>query len=150
MPIAGINISSVNVKRNANIAGSYQVNCNTSVKEVKEQDLPQVKKKALSLPVEFSTVYSDDSGKSLAEITVTGDVLFLDEKNEQILKDWKGDKKIPEELTVQIVNVLMRDVLTRTIQLTDFLRLPMPIPMPSFVTNQPEQKQEKKEISKSK
>ncbi len=144
MPIAGINISSVNVKRNANIAGSYQVNCNTSVKEVKEQDLPQVKKKALSLPVEFSTVYSDESGKSLAEITVVGDVLFLDEKNEQILKEWKDGKKIPEELTVQIVNALMRDVLTRTIQLTDFLRLPMPIPMPSFVANPTEQKQEKK------
>lgn len=144
MPVAGINITSVNIKRNANFAGQYQMNCNTSVKEVNEQDMPQLKKKGLSLPVEFNAVYSDDGGKTLAEIIVVGDVLFLDEENERILKEWKDGKKIPETLTVQIVNVLMRDVLTRTIQLTDFLRLPMPIPMPSFVANQPEQKQEKK------
>ncbi len=136
MPIAGINITSVNIKRSENFAGEYQMNCNASIKDVKEQDLPQIKKKGLSVPTEFSAVYADNSGKSLAEITVIGDVLFLDEKNEQILKEWKDGKKIPESLTVQIMNVIMRDVLSRTIQLTDFLRLPIPLPTPSFVAGQ--------------
>ncbi|MBU3957591.1 MAG: hypothetical protein KKB25_00780 [Nanoarchaeota archaeon] len=141
MPVAGINITSVNVKRIGSFAGEYQMNCNASIKDVKEQELPQ-SRKGLSVPAEFSAVYADEKGKSLAEITIIGDVLFLDEKNEQILKDWKDGKKIPESLTVQIMNVMMRDVLTRTIQLTDFLRLPIPLPTPSFVAAP--QKMEKK------
>lgn len=142
MPIAGINITNVNIKRNENFAGSYQMNCNTSIKDVKEQELPQIKKKGLTVPLEFSAVYADEKGKSIADIIITGDVLFLDEKNEQIMKDWKADKKFPEGMTVQIMNLIMRDVLTRTIQLTDFLRLPIPLPMPSFAMEQ--SKQEKK------
>lgn len=144
MPIAGINITSVNVKRSANVAGEYQMNCNASIKDVKEQEFPQINKKGLTLPTEFSAVYADEKGKPLAEITIIGDVLFLDEKNEQILKGWKSDKKIPESLTVQIMNVIMRDVLSRTIQLTDFLRLPIPLPVPSFVAGQPKPQEKKK------
>ncbi len=144
MPIAGLNITNVNVKRTENFTGPYQMNCNASIKDIKEQELPQAKKKGLTLPVEFSAVYADENGKSLAEIIIVGDVLFLDEKNEQILKEWKDGKKIPESMTVQIMNVIMKDVLTRTIQLTDFLRLPIPLPMPSFVAGQPKPQEKKK------
>ncbi|MFZ3077033.1 MAG: hypothetical protein WA139_01110 [Candidatus Aenigmatarchaeota archaeon] len=144
MPVAGMNITSVSVKRNGNFAGEYQMNCNASIKDVKEQELPQINKKGLTVPTEFSAIYADEKGKSLAEITIVGDVLFLDEKNEQILKEWKSDKKVPESLTVQIMNVIMRDVLSRTIQLTDFLRLPIPLPVPSFVASQPKPQDKKK------
>lgn len=146
MPIAGINITNVNIKKTEVFAGSYQINCNANIKDVKEQELTQIKKKGLAMPLEFRVVYTSEDSKPLAEINILGDALFLDEKNEQILKEWKNERKIPEDMSLQIMNVIMRDVLTRTIQLTDFMRLPLPLPLPSFVAGPPE----KKETSKSK
>jgi hypothetical protein len=121
MPVAGINIMSVNIKREGNFSGPYQMNCNTSIR----------------------AVYSDERGKPIADIVVVGDVLVLDEKNEQILKEWKSEKKISESMTVQIMNIFMRDVLTRTVQATDLLRLPMPLPMPAITVEQPNQEKKK-------
>lgn len=141
MPIAGISITSVNIRKSGNFVGAYQMNCNTTIKEIREQEVPQIKKKGLAMPLEFSAAYSGEDGKPFAEILISGDVLFLDEKNEQVLKEWKGEKKIPESMTVQIMGVIMKDVLTRTIQLTDFLQLPIPLPLPAITV---ETKQEKK------
>ncbi len=144
MPIAGMNITNVNISRSGDFSGSYQMNCNTSIKDLKEQELPQIKKKGLSVPLEFSATYSDGKGKPIAEIKISGDVLFLDEKNEQVLKDWKSEKKIPEAMSVQIMNLIMRDVLTRTVQATDLLRLPMPLPIPSLSMEKPKMEERKK------
>ncbi len=133
MPIVGLTIKSIHAKKfdDENVLGNVRVNNNTNLKEVKEADVPGLNKKGLSITYEFSAEYmSEKNNKRFAEITVEGYILFLDSDQEKILKDWKKDKTIPDEVNIQLLNAVLRKCMTKALTLSEDLQLPPPIPLP--------------------
>jgi len=130
MPAIGMNINGIEAKKSEEATVGVKVNTNTNLKDVREHDLAPLDKKCLSVDFEFVTTYLSPKEKKIAEITVSGDVLFLDEDYKKILAQWKKDKKLPEDVSLQIINVVFNKCLKKAILLSDDLQLPSPIPIP--------------------
>ena len=130
MPAIGMNISCIVAKKYEEANIGVKVNTNTDLKDVKEHDLAPLEQKCLSIDFEFSTNYVSQKDKKIAEIIISGDVLFLEEDYKKILLQWKKDKKLPEEISLQVINVVFNKCLKKAILLSDDLQLPSPLPLP--------------------
>ena len=130
MPVIGMSIKAIDAKKIEETVGPIKVNSNTNLKEVKEQDLPALNKKSLSVEFEFKTQYISNKNKSVAEIIISGDVLFIDPQQDKILKDWKKDKKLPDDISLQIINAILRRSVIKALALSEDLQLPPPIALP--------------------
>jgi hypothetical protein len=130
MPAIGMNISGIEAKKHEDANVGVKVNTNTNLKDVREHDLAPLNQKCLSVDFEFVTTYMSQKDKKIAEITISGDVLFLDEDYKKILAQWKKDKKLPDDVSLQIINVVFNKCLKKAILLSDDLQLPSPIPIP--------------------
>jgi hypothetical protein len=130
MPVLGLNIKSIIAKKGDDVSGSVKVNSNTSVKDVREQDLPAIKQKGLGIGFEYRTDYVNDKGKSLAEIVMSGEVLFVDAKIEDVIKAWKKDSRLPDDVSLDVVNAVLRKGVVKAIALSEELQLPPPVVLP--------------------
>jgi hypothetical protein len=131
MPVVGIMIKSVHCEKSAAIVGGIKVNNTTNLRDVRETDLPAIGKTGLAVAFEFKADYvSEKLKKSIAYITIGGDVLLLERKPEELVKVWKRDKKLPDALNIQIINAILRRCLTKALTLSEDLNLPPPIAMP--------------------
>jgi hypothetical protein len=106
--------------------GEIKVNSTPRVNDIKEVDIASLNKKALSLKFEFITKYDPN----IAEIKVGGELVYMAEKNEPILKQWKKEKSLPEEVSVEVLNHLFRRCLLKIDMMADDLQLPPPIQIP--------------------
>ncbi len=141
MPIVGMTIKNIEARKTGELVqASLKVNNNTNIKEVSEKDLPALgkNKKGLSIGFEYKADYLDDK-KSIGEIVVNGDVFFLDEEQDKILKQWKKEKKLPDDVNIQVLNAILRRCLTRALSLSEDVQLPPPIAMPFATKTSPDQ-----------
>jgi len=140
MPVVGLNIRNINAKKTQEITGPVKVNNTTNFVEIKEHNLEPLNKIALSVSFTFKAEYSaENSKKSVAEIEINGDVLFLDAEHETILKGWKKDKKLPDDVNIQIINTILRKCITKALDLSEELQLPPPVALPFAQKKQQEE-----------
>ena len=134
MPVIGISFNLVEAKRSKEVVkAEIKVNSTPSVKGVKEMNVPTLGgKKALNFDFDFVTKYDPD----VAEIKMGGNIIYLSDKNAAILKQWKKEKKIPEDVSIEILNHLFRRCLIRVANIADDLQLPPPLPMPRITPQQ--------------
>lgn len=127
MPIVGFKFESVEAKRSKSAAsGEVKINSTPKIISVKEVDIPNLKRKALGLDFEFITNYEP----SIGHIKLTGEVLYLGDKNTQVLKKWKAKKVLPDDMNIEVLNNLFRQCLLKIANLADDLQLPPPIQLP--------------------
>lgn len=127
MPVIGLNFKSFEAKREKDaIDGEIKINSTPKIIDIKEVDVSSLGKKALSLDFDFVTTYDPQ----IAKFRITGDILFLTDNNEGILKQWKKEKKLPDDASIEILNHLFRRCLLKLSSIADDLQLPPPIQIP--------------------
>jgi hypothetical protein len=127
MRIIGFNLSKISAERIDEIVGNLEVTQNIDIQDIKEEEIPFSKEKALKIFFNFKINYSSD----FAKIDFTGIIIILPEKEElkEILKQWK-DKKIPEDTRVPLFNFIMAKCNVKALSLEDELNLPTHFQMP--------------------
>ena len=133
MPVIGMSYKAFDGKRTYTplpAGGEIKVNSSPKITGVKEVDMAQFGKKVLAFEFEFVTSYGPD----VAEIKIGGDVLFMSDKNAEIVKQWKKEKKLPDDVSIEVLNHLFRRCLLKISYMADDLQLPPPINMPLVTT----------------
>ena len=129
MPIIGFKLDSMEAKRDkASFGGEVKINSVPKITGVKEITVPNLNKKALGMGFEFLTTHDPGIGK----VNVKGEVLYLTDKNAQILKKWKSKKVLPDDVNMEVLNHLFRQCLLKIANLADDLQMPPPIQIPSL------------------
>jgi len=129
MPIVGFRFTSMEGKRMQDapaIKGEIKVNSTPKITSVKEVNMPTFKQKAISVEFEFATNYDP----KIAEIKITGDILYVPKNTVKVLKDWKNNKKLPDKINIEILNNMFRRCLIKISVIADDLQLPPPLQMP--------------------
>ena len=138
MTIVGFNFTKISIERKGEPKGRVDINNNISLKDVVAASfgLGKSKEKGVRISYEFVSKYNPD----IAEILIGGDVLFIGEEklNDEILKGWKKDKKIPKEVMKDMLNTIMMRCSVEAMILTKDLNLPPPIPFPRLEESTPE------------
>lgn len=143
MPIVGLALNSMSAKKHEEIIGSVKVNSSMNITDVKTQELPALNAQGMYIMFDFSIKYQDEKDKLMAEIAMTGNVVYMGTDSDKIAKDWKKDKKLPDDLKFQVVRIVSEKCSKKGIMISDDLQLPAP---PLLIT-QPNPQAAKKEKS---
>ena len=127
MPVIGIGLTKIDAKKLEEITGAVKVNSGMNVTDIKEISLPAFKTKGLNIEFEYRTKYiNDKTNKNLAEINIDGNVVFVGDEQEKILKDWKKDKSMTDIVKFEVIRVVSDKCSKKAILLSDDLQLPPP------------------------
>jgi hypothetical protein len=141
MPIIGIALSSMNASKKEDVIGSVKINSNMNITDVKMQDLPALNCQGTSVEFNFTIKYQDEKDNVKAEIGMEGNVIYMGPDSEKVVKDWKKDKKLPDDLKFQIIRIVSEKCSKKAIMLSDDLQLPPP---PLLITQPAPQQPAKK------
>ena len=133
MPVIGLNIRALEAKKSEEVTGMVKVQSNMNITNVEKQDLAILNREGLSIEFNFKISYIDDKNKDIAEISIDGNVIFIGDEQEKVLKDWKKEKKVPEDVKFQVIRVVSDKCSKKAVELSDDLQLPPPpiiIPQP--------------------
>jgi|TARA_B100002003_G_C13884921_1_gene431809 hypothetical protein len=105
MPILGINFTKIEAERKAPVKGKISINNNIAINDIKKADMKLPDQESLRIEFQFTAKYDPEIG----QITINGETVIVDSKKkvEEILEQWKKDKKLPEDILAQIMNNLL-------------------------------------------
>ena len=135
MTIIGFNFTSIegfkNLEHKAVVSGGLEVNHSISFAKVVKIPLlvNNTQSDVLRVEFEFSIKYQE-----VGTITLKGDALYTDtpEILEESIKAFEVDKKLPEMIDLSIRKFVYNKCLMQSMNLSDLLNLPAPIPFPKF------------------
>jgi len=127
MRIIGFNLTKISIQRKEKQEQKVQINQNIDIKDIKEEDIPISKDKAIKITFNLTIDYSDN----FAKIEFEGSVLILPNKEElkKFMDAWKS-KKIPDNTRIPLFNFIMGKCNIKALALEDEMNLPLHIPMP--------------------
>lgn len=139
MPIVGFNFERINVEKKSPIKGKVQIKSNVSITDVNEEKLPTGKTKMEGLKFNFD--FTINYEPNLGNINLKGHVYFLDDPKiiKDIFKQYKKDKQIPPEVTMQIINTILLKSTVKALNLAQEVNLPPHLPLPQ-ITNKADPK----------
>jgi len=129
MPVIGINLKEIKATNSGKEIVGIKVNNKANTVDVKEKDFPGIGQKGLIIDFEFETLYDSDNGE-IAKFNINGEVLYVGDDCKEILKTWKKEKNIPEDIHVDIINTIFRKCVSKAIMLAEDLQLAPPIGLP--------------------
>lgn len=136
MTIVGFDFTKIEAEKKGQLKGKININNNVTIKKVESQDLNlgTEKREALKFVYEFAAKYEPDAG----QINLTGNVVYMDDskKIKEILDGWKKDKKIPKEISKDVLNTVLTKCNVQALILSQTINLPPPIPMPKIDVEQ--------------
>jgi hypothetical protein len=137
MAIAGFGFTDIEVKRKPMKGGKISISNNVAIKDIQQKELHLGKEKqnALQFIFEFTSKYDPDVG----HISIGGELLFIEEakKVQEILSEWKKDKKVPQDVMTSILNNILNKCNVAALILSREVNLPAPIPLPKVQVGKP-------------
>jgi len=137
--IIGINLDSITAKKHDMPKGNIRIDNKTKLTGIEEITIPMTKEKATKINFTFETTYKTDK-KTIGEIQICGNVIFRGQR-EKIQEMWTKEKKLPEDIALNVMNNILRKSITRVIDLSEQLMLPPPINLP-LIRPKKEQKEQ--------
>ncbi len=142
MPIVGYNLRKIEANRtDKKTEKDMQVGYSPKITKLEEADLGDVNKNGFKMEFEFTINFKPEVGKMVFE----GDVIWVDDNAEEIIKKWKEEEKIPSLVSANTLNFLFRKCTTRAMQLSEDLALPpvLNYPRASLKVKKKDQKKSK-------
>ena len=133
MKLLGFNLTRINAEKdekNKSIKG-LKVKNNidlTNISEVKN-NLLKTKEDLVAVYFKYSIIYEPN----FAKLNFEGNLLIsLESKNaKKLIKDWKeNEKKIQEEIKIDIFNFILRKINLKALNLEEELNLPLHVSLP--------------------
>lgn len=105
MSILGVNFTKIDAERKAPIKGKISINNNILITDVKKHDFELSGQNSIKVKFKFTAKYDPNVGT----IEISGDTMFLDnpKKIEEILTEWKKDKKLNQDILAEVMNSLL-------------------------------------------
>ena len=130
MAIVGFNFTKMLVERKGDLKGKINIQNNVGIKNVEKAELSlgSAKQKGLKISFEFKSTYEP----KIAEIVLEGNVLDIEDekKVDNLLKEWKKSKKLPNEVITPIINSILTKCNIQALVMSRDINLPPPIPLP--------------------
>jgi hypothetical protein len=132
MTIAAFNFTRILAEKKGQGKGRVDINSNIALASVDEIDfvMGDTKKKGLKIGFEYRNSYTQDIGT----LVITGEVLFLSDQktHDKELKMWGKDKKLSQEVMIEVFDMVSVRSTIQAIQLSSTVGLPPPVPLPRF------------------
>lgn len=128
MPIVSFDFNKISAERKVPTAGKVEIRSNITILDIEKEKLELAKnEEALKFLFDFKITYEPNAG----EIDIQGYTVFVDDekKIKDILKEWKN-KKIPEEVALQVINNILYRCNLKALQMAHETGLPLHIQMP--------------------
>jgi hypothetical protein len=140
--ILGINFDGIHVEKNAGMKGELKIDHNTKIIGINEMQSSDGKTNVAKIDFEFVTNYTN-TGKKVAVIGLRGH-LFYNGIDKKAVEEWKKSKKLEQNISVPVMNSIIRRCLVRAVSLAEDVMLPPPIQLPVVTSSPAAKKDEKK------
>lgn len=129
--IVGFNLTKILVERKKPVQGKIKVNHDLRIDNVEQRPLPLKDKKNALL---FEFVFHINYEPGVGEVALQGNVLYYDDqkKLDAIAQQWKKNKKVSPEVSVEVINVIFARCNVRALELSQELNLPAHLPLPQI------------------
>jgi len=107
--------------------------------DIKNISVPKAREAGAALFVyEYSVHYDleEPKNQSLGKIVIKGEIVYVETAKivEDVLSDWKKDKKIKPAILQEVLNSALRDAQIEALEQSKKVMLPAPIPLPKIKT----------------
>ena len=130
MTIIGMQFTKLAVEKMNPITGKVSISNNVVVQDVEKATIAIGKNKqdVLRFTYEFKASYEP----KIALITLVGNLTYLEkaEKIDELIKQWKKDKKLPKEILTPVLNSIYTKCNIQAIVMSREINLPPPIQLP--------------------
>ena len=133
MPVIGINITKIEIKKNETSipSGQIEVKLTPKITELRLGEIRTPTGKTNGVEVVFS--YVIQYNPAIAEGVIEGRVMYLPPQKgrvDEILDQWEKDKKLDAAMFAEVVNFVTREISPVLMMLSKEMRLPYHIPLP--------------------
>jgi len=130
MAVIGFDLNKIMVERTGNVAGEIKINNNVAIKEIDKIGIPIKRddQEGLRFGFEFTSDYEPKMGK----VIIRGNIVVVENKKkaEDILKQWKKDKKAESDVMTSVLNMVLEKCNIEALILSRDVNLPPSIPLP--------------------
>ncbi len=130
MAIIGFDLNKINIERIGNVSGEIKINNNVSIKEIDKITVPIKKEDQEGL--RFGFEFTSDYEPKIGNLVIKGNVIVVEDKKkaEDILKQWKKDKKAESDVMTAVLNTVLEKCNIEALILSRDVNLPPSIPLP--------------------
>ncbi|MBI2233360.1 MAG: hypothetical protein HYU56_05575 [Candidatus Aenigmarchaeota archaeon] len=129
MPAIGFNINAIDAKVDPTTErkGNVNVNSSPSITSIEKRDVDfPLAKDVVAINFKFETKYEPKVGW----ITMEGEVLYTSDNPKEMIAKWKKEKKMEDDVAIEVLNTIFRRCLAKAIEIAAELRLPPPVSFP--------------------
>jgi len=129
MPIVGFQFDKVSANKSGTVKGKIDIAHNINIKDVKQEELTLDKKQNV---LRFTFEFKVDYKPNLGDISLEGHLLYLDtpEKIKELGDAWKKNKKLPDDITTNVINMVLTKSNVKALILSQDVNLPPQIQLP--------------------
>jgi hypothetical protein len=130
MRIIGFDLNKINIERTGNVKGEIKINNNVAIKEIDKIAVPIKRENQEGL--RFSFEFTSNYEPKLGHILINGNVVIVEDKKkaEDILNQWKKDKKAESDVMGSVLNTVLEKCNIEALILSRDVNLPPSIPLP--------------------
>lgn len=137
MPIVGFSFDKILVEKKNTIKGKINISSDIKIEDLEESKL-SIGKPCLKIDFNFEVKYNPNIG----DISLGGHIFYLEspDKIKSIVKDWKASKKLPEVISLEVLNAILNKCNIESLILSEKINLPPQLPLGRFTPKKSEPK----------